>query len=74
MYLESSVLLTCFLWQKSLACFLKLTLNIVSLNLLSDMLGSDNTALYTMLAVKYLTSSWYLALLLQLHPRLLDVG
>ena len=49
MYLESSVLLTYFLWQKSLVWFLKRSLNEVSeipKYLLSGLLGSDTTALY----------------------------
>ena len=48
-YLESSVLLTYFLWQKSLVWFLKRSLNEVSeipKYLLSGLLGSDTTALY----------------------------
>ena len=77
MSLESSVLLTYFLWRKSLVRFLKQYLNEVSAipkYFLSGLLGADNTALYTMFAVKHLLSSGHSALFLQLHPYLSEVG
>ena len=77
MYLESSVLLTHFLWRKSFVWFLKRSLNEVSAIpklFLSGLLGADTTALYTMFAVKRLLSSGHSALFLLLHPWLLEVG
>ena len=59
-YLESSVLLTYFLWRKFLVWFLKRSLNDVSAipkYCLSGLLD----ALYTMFAVKHLLSSGYSA-------------
>ena len=77
MYLESSVLLTYFLWRKSVMWFLKRSLNEVSAipkYFLSGLLGADTAALYTMFAVKHLLSSGHSALFLQLHIWLLEVG
>ena len=71
------MLLTYFLWRKSLVWFLKRSLNEVSAitkYFLSGLLGADTTALYTMFAVKHLLSSEHSALFLQLHPWLLEVG
>ena len=71
------MLLTSFLWRKSLPWFLKQSLNKVSpipKYFLSGLLGADTTALYTMFAVKHLLSSGDSTLFLQLHPRLLEVG
>ena len=77
MYLESSVLLTYFLWPKFLLWFLKRSLNEVSAirkYFLSGLLGVDTTALCTVFAVKDFLSIGHSALLLQLHPWLLEVG
>ena len=76
-YLESSVLLTYFLWRKTLVWFVKLYLNEVSAVMkyfLSGLLGADTTAFYTMFAVQHLLSSGHSALFLQLRPWLLEVG
>ena len=70
MNLESPVLLTYFLWLKSLVWFLKKSLNAVSAirtYFLSGLLGADTTALYTMFAVKRLLSNGHSALYQQLH-------
>ena len=77
MYLESSVPLMYFLWQKSVVLFLKRSLNEVSAipkYFLSGLLGADTTVLYKIFAVKHLLSSGHSALLSQLHPWLLQVG
>ena len=71
------MLLTYFLWRKSLVWFLKRSLNEVFAILkyfLSGLLCADNTALYTMFSVKHLLSSGYSAVFLQLHPWLLQVS
>ena len=76
MYLESSLLLTYFLWRNSLVWFLKQTLNEVSeipKFLLSGLLDAKTTALNTMFVVKHLLSSGHSALFLQLHPWLSEV-
>ena len=84
-YLQSSVLLTYFLWRNFLVRFLKRSLNEVSTipkYFLSGLLGADTTALYTMFVVKltwtslvkHLLSSGHLALFLQLHACLWEVG
>ena len=54
MYSEHSVLLTYFLWQKSLMWFLKRSLNevyAIPKYFLLGLLGADTTALYTVFAV-----------------------
>ena len=71
------MLLTYFLWQKSLVLFLKRSLNeiyAIPKYFLSGLLGADTTALYTMFAVKHLLSSRHSTLFLQLHPWLLESG
>ena len=77
MYLESSVLLTYFLWRKSLVFFLKRSLNEVSAiqkSFLSGLLCADTTALYTMFSIKHLLlMSGHSVLFLQLHLWLLEV-
>ena len=70
------MLLTYFLWRKSLVWFLKRSLNEVFaiLKYLSGLLGVDATALYAMFAVKHLLSSGHSTLFLQLHAWLLEVS
>ena len=60
MYFQKSLLLTYFLWQLSIARFLKRSLNDVSAILkyfLSGLLGADTTALYAMFVIKQLLLS-----------------
>ena len=59
MYSESSVLLTYFLWQKPRMWFLKRSfskVSAISKYFLSGSLGTDTTPLYTILAVRIITS------------------
>ena len=67
MYIQSLVLLTYFLWQKSVAWLLRPSLNLTSTTqkyFLAILVGADTTALHTMFAVKHLLSSEHSALLL----------
>ena len=53
MYFKNSVLLTYFLWQKSLVWFLKRSLTTIPKYVLPSLLGADTTVLYTMFAIKH---------------------
>ena len=71
------MLLSYFLWQKSLVWFLKQSLNevfAIPKNFLSGLPGADITALYTKFVVKHLLSSGHSALFLQLRSWLLEVS
>ena len=75
--IESSVLLSYFLWQKSLVWFLKQSLNevfAIPKYFLSGLPGAGITALHTMFVVKHLLSSGHSAQFLQLHSCLLEVS
>ena len=61
------MLLTYFLWQKSVAWLLRPSLNLISTiqkHFLATLLGADTTALYTMFAVEHLLSSEHSAFFL----------